>query len=500
MYKVAFNTYIYKSGSYQDISDYVTECSDIPFIDRNRDYSIRAKQITMTLSDTVTYVPGPSDKIKIEYSGTIVYIGRVKQAKHIRVDRVYEVEVLNRLLDLKNYVVDFDTLQADLMYNNKESGSEQSYTVDVGTDVITAVSHGLPNNTIIVFHNSGGTVPGGLTETSNYIVGDVTADTFKVYVHTDFAHSSPINITDTGTGTNTFYLPAYTGGSVGDYSFADGEFSTSAVITSSSVRLRYLLERMAVIAGMTFTTSNLAYPTQYFKGSIIGNFTVGDYTADFTGNDFAIDTVALYDIGQAVVQDARVPNSDSAWIDKASKLTFFDFISLVFKSMNMFFLPIGADAYEIRHAPGTGEAYTITDDNLLDYIDTDVAAEYSAYVFKMGYGASSNYRLEYYDNNSDALLYPTNEGEGTEQISWVNNIAFLFIKYVLGVYNGVCAAAYWTPTSLGNSGDNVRFTRHLITDYTEERIETEITLTVKGVIENYLDFQNQTSKIIQETY
>ncbi len=70
------------------------------------------------------------------------------------------------------------------------------------TDIITSNSHGLQNGDLIQVTTTG-TLPGGLTASTNYYVIDATANTFKVSAT---PNGPAVNITSAGTGTHTYHL------------------------------------------------------------------------------------------------------------------------------------------------------------------------------------------------------------------------------------------------------------------------------------------------------
>lgn len=72
------------------------------------------------------------------------------------------------------------------------------------SDVITSNGHGLVNEDRVQFTTTG-TLPAGLSLTTNYYVRDVTTNTFKVSL---YQGGPAVDITDTGSGTHTFNLKA----------------------------------------------------------------------------------------------------------------------------------------------------------------------------------------------------------------------------------------------------------------------------------------------------
>ena len=75
-----------------------------------------------------------------------------------------------------------------------------SFTADASTDFITSNAHGLVDTQIIRL--TGSDLPAGLSASTNYFVRDKTTNTFKVAASSG---GTAINITDAGSGTNTWY-------------------------------------------------------------------------------------------------------------------------------------------------------------------------------------------------------------------------------------------------------------------------------------------------------
>lgn len=80
---------------------------------------------------------------------------------------------------------------------NYYAGYSSAFTVDTGTDVITANNHGRSDGEIIRLWNSGGALPAGLSDVVNYFVINSTANTFEVSLT---AGGAAVDITSAGTG------------------------------------------------------------------------------------------------------------------------------------------------------------------------------------------------------------------------------------------------------------------------------------------------------------
>lgn len=77
-------------------------------------------------------------------------------------------------------------------------GANYVFTVDTGTDVFTALNHNFSNGDIVQVSTTT-TLPSPLVAATDYKVGDVSGNTFKLYT---VATNTVINVTDTGTGTH----------------------------------------------------------------------------------------------------------------------------------------------------------------------------------------------------------------------------------------------------------------------------------------------------------
>jgi microcystin-dependent protein len=105
-----------------------------------------------------------------------------------------------QLLDNTTYASLLNVFVADI--NDLGLGAGTTCTADDTTDTITATSHGLNNNDVVLFSNSGGTLPGGLSSNTIYYVVSATTDTFKVSTSQG---GSAVDITSVGSGTHYFH-------------------------------------------------------------------------------------------------------------------------------------------------------------------------------------------------------------------------------------------------------------------------------------------------------
>ena len=79
------------------------------------------------------------------------------------------------------------------------AGHSIAATANASTDTITAASHGYSNGDVVQLYNSGGALPGGLSESIAYYVVGATSDTLQLSITSGGA---AVDITGAGTGTH----------------------------------------------------------------------------------------------------------------------------------------------------------------------------------------------------------------------------------------------------------------------------------------------------------
>ena len=79
--------------------------------------------------------------------------------------------------------------------------AHSTFTVDTATDELISVAHGLAVDAVVYF-NTSGTMPGGITADTKYFVISITADRFKISITKGGA---AIDIISAGSGTHSIY-------------------------------------------------------------------------------------------------------------------------------------------------------------------------------------------------------------------------------------------------------------------------------------------------------
>lgn len=101
-------------------------------------------------------------------------------------------------------------------------------TADADTEKIVCTAHKAQNGQQIVFSNSGGALPSGLTAGTVYYVRDREPNAFKVSLSPD---GSVVPIAGAGTGTHSFYI-------VGCVQY---DFQAADVDTAGEYKLRFVV-------------------------------------------------------------------------------------------------------------------------------------------------------------------------------------------------------------------------------------------------------------------
>ena len=108
-----------------NVDNYVIDSSPVPLYKRNKFYEPVLYGFDLTLSDGVIPVKGQDVDITID--GTNRFNGFIDKTKYYYDQKVYKIEVLEKLIKLENYLIDYDTLHSDLSssagyYNSDSQG------------------------------------------------------------------------------------------------------------------------------------------------------------------------------------------------------------------------------------------------------------------------------------------------------------------------------------------------------------------------------------------
>ncbi len=110
------------NGTWIDVSNYVISIDKIPYINRNRDYTVMSNSMNLDLNWTNNFTPPVNTDFRITVNDKIVFTGYVSTKSPNYDERLYRITILNHLSELDTYYIDYDTL---FPYINKTSDPYQ---------------------------------------------------------------------------------------------------------------------------------------------------------------------------------------------------------------------------------------------------------------------------------------------------------------------------------------------------------------------------------------
>lgn len=118
----------YYLGSWVDISDYVTGMSEIPFLSRNRDWTIRADSLNITVAGSLivdrtgwtNFQRG--DYFRVYNNANLIFYGFVNSSEFNYESHTFDVEIFDNIVALQNKRIEYNVLHSEL-----SSGSPASY-------------------------------------------------------------------------------------------------------------------------------------------------------------------------------------------------------------------------------------------------------------------------------------------------------------------------------------------------------------------------------------
>lgn len=111
---MSYSVELYRSG-WNDISNDIIDISDIPYINRNRDFTPIAKPITIIVSSKSSCIPFVyDDLIQVKSDATVIWSGFVSESIYNYESKSYELTVENDLMLLDRTILDvgFPTFSA----------------------------------------------------------------------------------------------------------------------------------------------------------------------------------------------------------------------------------------------------------------------------------------------------------------------------------------------------------------------------------------------------
>jgi len=142
----------------------------------------------------INYVVLPTDTaIAITYKKKHEPTGYVDALEEVTDSKAMQIKTKDGVIP--------DVAAAQLRFDITVQNDNKAFTAVAATDVITSNAHGLADGDIVTVSSST-TLPAGLSANTNYYVIEKATNTFQLSATSG---GSAVNITDTGTGTHTWY-------------------------------------------------------------------------------------------------------------------------------------------------------------------------------------------------------------------------------------------------------------------------------------------------------
>ncbi len=208
------------TDAWTDVSSWLTSCSDVPIVLRNRDWSPIMNGIKISLSNKVpdvivegTPVPLANGmEVLIQWEGDDHFLGYIKHFTFNYDSYTWDITINHFLMKLEDYRIRKTDLQDDLISGVIDFTAGAAFTVNATTNLCSATGHGLADADRIAVA-SDGTLPSPLVENHLYVV--LVNDDDSFYLFKDWGNYSVkfadtgyaerfIHFADTGTGSHAF--------------------------------------------------------------------------------------------------------------------------------------------------------------------------------------------------------------------------------------------------------------------------------------------------------
>jgi len=109
---------LHSGSTWYDLTDYVTECDNIPVLARNHDFSLVAEGLSLKVSSKFTGCTITIDDLIVIANDSelvnVLYAGYVTDSPFDYKDKSYKVTISHPLQKLKNYYVEYDVTKSSL--------------------------------------------------------------------------------------------------------------------------------------------------------------------------------------------------------------------------------------------------------------------------------------------------------------------------------------------------------------------------------------------------
>lgn len=291
-------------------------------------------------------------------------------------------------------------------------------------------------------------------------------------------------------------------------SFEYNDNDTVGSETFANINMLYLMKCCFASVGMSLDTSNV--------DSVVFDNT---WLINVPYNRLVLDYESIYSLGNNVaVAHAKI---DSDHYD--SKITMFNLLEWLCKIFRFTLVLTDVNSYSLY---AVNNIYSITDNKKYQYEDYKLLKQYEdAYISMYApntagvsgiqsflryyfYQTSENNLREYYAPGyigaANLYIYPH---EGETRLDWLNNLMIMPYEISSGAFTDKMYNPQWDTAAPLTSFPIIysfmvrkNLIDAVIKDIQSEKITTDYTTTVKSVVKNYIDIENKTSEIEQETY
>jgi hypothetical protein len=487
----------YYNSSWEDISDYVVEGTDkVPYISRNRDFTLRLEiwrvTIAQTLKDNPTFSGWENftagDRIRITSGATTLFVGYVLRSPLNYSTLEFDVQVITDINKLQNYLVDYDTLHSTISGGSPSTTEYRAYSYYI-----------MPTIHITYLIKKMFAIAGLTLDTSN--VDDETAFTY---------------IWDEGEETEQTMTVTYKDLFIGESELYCLSNSVNAYHTIIDyVTYDYKKEKISFfdfvspICSYLGFTIDIVSTDNYELNLVTDNYTIDDDSKyDYVNEPYQGDTVidklgvsvsmlSFYDLHLVLSGNAN-PNEQNYTLGEGSGIDYLQKLRLYFiKEMTPFdnnkVVPIA-----------TAVKSTV-------YIDMQTTISHGInngdYIMIFGVAGMDDLNCGFYGpyyqatRVFDVNLVGVSKDIGTTYIEggWIYKDLIDIADFRIGTLRPI---EITENTLMWNGVLNPlrHQIRSKVTNYVKEEIYTEEQTTLASILENNIDIKFEKSDLIQETY
>ena len=471
---MALSVNSYYGGSWVDISDYVVGAGEVPYVSRNRDWTLRLEIWDVEIAGTLRDIRGASynfsagDKFTVKDGTTFLFMGVVLSSEFDNERQVFNVSIENALTYLNDYQCKYSVVHSQLSVGRANWYEYVSY--DISGNALIGITWLLEK----LFSIAGLTL-NTTTVGASVLFNDATVGYGDILVREMLVDE------------DMFYCVNQNLASI----------NTNVVIPSIPTFFEYI-SAICSVFGFCFQPTG-ADGSGNFTFTLVhetANYTIADddkyeyqeivkdsqYKTNYSGCDYAYDSNRAH--YRSVTIYSLTEYTTGGWDHKVDYLK------------NLFFfytdVPVRETAKSIGNAVHSGGTVTVTSPG-------------------HGYSGSDSLLIENVAGMTDLngfhiIASVIDSATYTITLTTTQTYTSGGESYKLTLYNqrnltpdyqSTHQANTWNPiyykmlSEIGDNASNI---------YTSEEITAPYQTGFNTVVENFIDLENRTSKIIQETY